>query len=444
MSAAGMSATKTERISIKTYLTYIIPSVTAFVLTGVYSIVDGLFVGQAIGDVGLAGINVAWPLVAFMMAVGTGIGMGGAVISSISAGQGDMRGEMRVIAHTITLLVIASPIVMIILLSFLEPLLYLMGGRGEVLTQAYDYLHVITIGTLFQIVGAGCIPLIRNQGHVMVALMAQVVGGLLNITLDYYLVMVLGIGVKGAAWATVTSQVFVFIVSIVFFVRLPKKLRRADFVPSWRIARRSLKIGISPFALTLLPEITTVALNIASEMHGGASAQAAYAVIAYVGVPVQWIIQGINDGAQPLVSKNFGAGALSKVKKLVRINLTLAVSVGVLGVIGFYFARSWFAWMFGISEVATGFFMTGMLLFSLAFPLYGITHALTSFFYAIERSRSALALIIGELTLTIVISIISPLLLGINGVWLTVVFVQLCLSILGIVLVVRHPLVSQR
>lgn len=432
-----------QSISVKTYLTYIIPSVTAFVLTGVYGIVDGLFVGQAIGDTGLAGINVAWPLVAFMMAVGTGIGMGGAVISSISAGQGDVLGEKRMIGHTLTLLVISAPIVMVFLLCSLEPLLFAMGGRDEVLTQAVTYMRVIVFGSLFQIVGAGSIPLIRNQGKVMVALIAQVTGGFLNISLDYYLVMVVGIGVAGAAWATVTSQIFVFIVSVIFFVRMPKKLKRADFIPSWRILVRTLKVGVSPFALTLLPEITTVALNISSELYGGVQAQAAYAVIAYVGVPVQWAIQGINDGAQPLVSKNFGAGALAKVKKLVRINLSIAVSIGVMGVVGFYFAREEFAWLFGISPEATGFFMTGMMLFSFAFPLYGITHALTSFFYAIERSRSALVLIVGELVLTISVSVISPFLLGITGVWLTVVFVQLCLSLIGITLILTRPLVSE-
>jgi len=143
-----------DRVMFKKYLQYILPSMLAFVLSGFYSIIDGLFVGRMVGDAGLAGVNVAWPLVAFVLAAGTGIGMGGAVTSSVKAGEGDQRESNRVIGHTLTFLAAVTPAIMAFLLLFGQPLLYVIGGRGDVLDQAHSYLSVIAWGSVFQVMAA--------------------------------------------------------------------------------------------------------------------------------------------------------------------------------------------------------------------------------------------------------------------------------------------------
>lgn len=118
------------RSMVPTYLRYIVPSMIAFTLTSIYGIVDGLFVGNVVGDAGLAGINVSFPLVQFVFAVGTGIGMGGAVISSIRAGRGDEASSRRAVGNTLLMLVVASLPLMAVLLMFGAPLSELLGGRG--------------------------------------------------------------------------------------------------------------------------------------------------------------------------------------------------------------------------------------------------------------------------------------------------------------------------
>ena len=128
---------------VREYLKYIVPTMITFTLASVYSIVDGVFVGHAVGDAGLAGINVAFPLVAFIMAVGTGIGMGGGVISSIAKGAGDEAKARRAVGTTFLMLVLAAAPIMALLLAFAEPICQLLGGRGETLSQAAAYLSVI-------------------------------------------------------------------------------------------------------------------------------------------------------------------------------------------------------------------------------------------------------------------------------------------------------------
>ncbi|MCH4185088.1 MAG: MATE family efflux transporter [Eggerthellaceae bacterium] len=429
-----------QREGLKTYARYVIPSAIAFALSSIYSVVDGLFVGQMVGDAGIAGVNVAYPLVALVLAVGTGIGMGGAVIGTVRMGAGQYDRARQVVGHTIMMLILASVPLMIILQLCAAPLLYAMGGRGETFDQAFTYLTVIMWGAVFQVLASGCIPLIRNKGHVIYALCALASGGLLNCVLDYVTVVQLNLGVTGAALSTIAAQVLVFIFGLVFFIRSREHLYLADFLPNRKLICDTLRIGFAPFALTLLPEVTTLVINIASGVQGGETAQAAFAVISYVVVAVQWIIQGINDGSQPLISMCYGQEKVATVRSLRRTNYTCAITIGLLGTILLITARGPIAALFGISAEASDIFDNGVVIFSLGLVCYGFTHATTSFFYAIERSREASLIIIGEAVLIVATSIILPSFLGLNGVWLSVFVTQILLCILSGVLLIRFRL----
>ncbi|MCR5582713.1 MAG: polysaccharide biosynthesis C-terminal domain-containing protein [Eggerthellaceae bacterium] len=418
---------------LKTYFGYVVPSTLAFVLTGVYSIVDGFFVGHMAGDVALAGINVAWPIVALVMALGTGIGMGGAVVSSIRAGEGNDGASRRAIGCAITLLVAVTPVVMAVLLLGGQPLLWVIGGREEVLAQAQAYLSVIAWGSVFQMVEGGCVPLVRNMGHVKFAMVAQVVGGLVNVLGDWLLVMVLGWGIVGAAVATVSAQAIASVFFVVFFLR-GGRISRADLGVDRSIVGRMFKIGFAPAALTLLPEVTTVVMNIATVTYGGVTAQASFAIMSYTVVAVQWIIQGVHDGSQPIISLCYGSGDARSVRRLRHINYVLAVLMAVLGWVGLYFSRWHIAALFGTSPEGAAVFAHGVTLFALCLPFYAISHVVVSFFYAVEHARGSLALIVGEVALMIVFPIVLPLFWGLDGAWMSAPFCYAILSVMALCL----------
>ena len=424
---------------LREYLKYIVPTMLTFTLISVYSIVDGIFVGHAVGDAGLAGINVAFPLVALILAVGTGIGMGGGVITSIAKGAGDHEKSRRAVGTTFVMLLIAAVPIMATMLLFAEPILTALGGRGETLTQATAYLLVIALGVPFQIFVAGCTPLIRNQGSVGYAMVVQVVAGCMNVLLDYVFVIVLGRGTAGAAEATVISQISSCVLVALFFLLKRNRIARADLRIDGKIARHVLKLGMAPFGLTLLPEATVVAININLSMYGGEVALAAYAVVSYTACVIQMLIQGVGDGSQPLVSKYYGAGNRDAVRRFRNTNYAIAISLGVVGLAAMYLLRNQIPLLFGASEATAGLIAWSLPIFSVAYIFYGFTHASTSYFYAVDDAKASSAIVYGEAILVVVAVFSMGWFFGMDGIWVSVIIVQMILSCLaGILLRVRH------
>lgn len=424
---------------LKEYLKYIIPTMITFTLGGVYSIIDGVFVGHAVGDAGLAGINVAFPLVAFIMAVGTGIGMGGGVISSIARGAGNEPKARRAMGTTLTMLAIAAVPIMALLFAFAEPICRLLGGQGETLAQAVAYTSVIAWGVPFQILVTGCTPLIRNQGKVAYAMTVQVLAGLMNVALDYVFVILLGMGTAGAAEATVISQASSFVLVLGFFLAKRNRIAWSDLRPDRRIALHALRLGLAPFGLTILPEATVVAINVNLSMYGGEQALAAYAVVSYTACVIQMLIQGVGDGSQPLISKHYGAGDADGVRRFRNTNYLITISLGVLGLAAMYLLRNQVPLLFGASAETAGLIAYALPIFSTAYVFYGFTHASTSYFYAVDDAKASSAIVYGEALLVVLVVFGAAYLFGLDGIWLSVTIVQMVLSAAaGALLHYRH------
>lgn len=427
------------RSMIKEYLKYIVPTMLTFTLASIYSIVDGVFVGHAVGDTGLAGINVAFPLVALVMAVGTGIGMGGGVISSIAKGSGDEAKSQRAMGTTFLMLLLSAIPIMVALIAFAEPILTALGGRGETLSQAVAYIAVIAWGVPFQIFVTGCTPLIRNRGKVAYAMVVQVFAGLMNVVLDYAFVILLGWGTAGAAGATVLSQVAASVLVAVFFLMKRNRIALSDLRIDRGIAAHVLKLGMAPFGLTLLPEATVVAINVNAVAYGGETAVAAYAVIAYTACVIQMLIQGVGDGSQPLISKHYGAGDADGVRRFRNTNYCITISIGVLGLIAMFVLREQIPLLFGASGEAAALIAWALPIFSVAYIFYGFTHASTSYFYAVDDARASSIIVYGEAVLVVLVVFGMAKLAGLDGIWVSVTIVQMILAcVAGVLLRRRH------
>ncbi|WP_102378624.1 MATE family efflux transporter [Raoultibacter timonensis] len=424
---------------VREYLKYIVPTMLTFTLASVYSIVDGVFVGHAVGDAGLAGINVAFPLVALVMAVGTGIGMGGGVISSIARGAGDDAKSRRAVGTTFLMLIIAAVPIMAALIVLAEPILTALGGRGETLDQAVSYISVIAWGVPFQIFVTGCTPLIRNQGKVAYAMAVQVFAGLMNVALDFVFVILMGWGTAGAAAATVASQIAAFVLVAAFFLLKRNRIAMADLRIDKAIAAHVLKLGMAPFGLTLLPEATVVAINVNAVAYGGETAVAAYAVISYTACVIQMLIQGVGDGSQPLISKHYGQGDVDGVRRFRNTNYLIAVSIGILGLAAMFVFREQIPHLFGASGEAASLIAWALPIFSVAYVFYGFTHASTSYFYAVDDARASSIIVYGEAVLVVLVVFGMARIAGLDGIWVSVTIVQMVLAcVAGALLRRRH------
>lgn len=421
----------------RVFAEYVVPSVLAYALAGVYAIVDGFFVGHSMGDAGLSAINIAFPVVTLMQSIGTGIGMGGAVLWTVRKSAGDLETAEKYVRVTWVLLIAASAAVTAGLLPFTEQIMRLFGAEGEILRLGKEYLNVIVLGAGCQILAMGIVPMIRNNGSSFFALVVMVSGFLTNIFLDYLFVWVLEMGTEGAAIATILGQMVTTVLSVIYlFVRrLPVLGSLSGFFP---MAGKIGTIGIAPFGLTLSPMISLTFINRFSMAEGGAAAVACYACIAYALTIVQVLMQGVGDGSQPLMSRYYGEGRYLQVREVRKMAY---VSIVVLAVVcnGILFLTRWrLGDLFGASESIR--IMVGEVLpvFLIGLIFYGFSHITTSGFYATEKNLYSYICVYGEPAFLLALLFLLPAFWGQSGVWWSVVLSQVLTAVLALFLKARE------
>lgn len=416
----------------KQFLKAVLPSMMAFMFSGVYAIVDGFFVGRNVGDNGLAAVNLAYPIVALIQAIGTGIGMGGAIWISIAIGRGHEKEQHGFLKTTLYLLAAASFIVTAVLFLVREPLLRVFGAEGTTLLYAERYIRIIIYGAVFQILGTGIIPLIRNYDGSFAAMTSMISGFVTNVILDWLLVSVMQEGMEGAALATIIGQGVTLGVGILFMVRMKLLEPFKKGVFSAQKTGTILRVAISPFGLTMSPNLILLIINRAAATFGGNEAVACYAVVSYAICVVQLLLQGVGDGCQPLLSRCFGKGENGRVLLLRKYSYLTAILTSVICVTALFLLRSVIPVLFGASEGVAKDVETSLLYFLPGMFFVAFLRVTISYFYAVGHNSVAYLLIYGEPLTVLVLAVILPLLAGIPGVWLAVPLAQAIMAFAGI------------
>lgn len=421
------------------FAAYVLPSVLAFALSGLYTIVDGFFIGQSLGDLGLAAITLAYPAAALLQAVGTGIGLAGAIRCTILQARGEEQTPRTCFSGTVLLLLATSAAFAAVLLGLLGPVLTVLGAQDEARPLAAEYIRVIACGTAFQILATGLVPFIRNLGGSAFAMVAMGTGFVTNIALDYLFVWEFHWGMAGGAWATVIGQAATMLLAIGYLVRrrvgfLPPKA--GEVLPLWGAL---LKVAAAPIGLTFSPNITLMVMNHFLLRYGGALAIAVYGCIDYVLSTIYMLLQGVGDGSQPLISVYRGAGDADAVRRLRNTNYLVAIAFGFVG-LGIMFAvRNAIPLLFGASDIVKPVIAYALPVFSICYIFYGFTHTTTSYFYAVDDSRSSNTLVIAEAIIVCVVVFIMGLLFQVDGIWFSPTVLQMLLCIIaGTLLYRRH------
>lgn len=395
-----------------------LPTIIAFTMSGMYSVVDGLFVGKAAGDIGLAAINIAWPIPAVITALGVGIGTGGSVLYSNMMGKGDREGCRRMFNTTATLLVLAGILLSLFLFLVRDPLLQILGAEGEVLEEAQKYTGIIIAGGVLQVCGTGITPILRNMNLSFAAMISMVTGFAVNIGVNYYLMFPMGMGIRGAAWGTVTAQLVVLVISVAVLLKAYKEKARPAL--EGKLAAGICRSGVTAFGVSLAPTVALIFTNWQCLRYGGNAAVACYAVISYIVFPVQYLLTGIGDGVQPLLSYYNGAG---KPAELAQVRKTARAGAGVLGVItmaAVFICTPHLARWFGLSDEAVVFFETGMRISALAFLVTGFVKFNLSYLNAVLKTKLAVILTFAEsLIVSPAYLFLLPVAVGMSGIWIS-------------------------
>lgn len=419
----------------RTFFKYVIPSILSFALSGVYAIVDGYFVGNSIGDIGLSTINVAYPITAFLQAVGTGIGMGGAVYYSISRAEQKEKRAMEFMASSLWILIISSILFTFLTYIATTPLLRLLGAEGQLLALGEEYTKIIALGAGLQIIGTGLVPFIRNHGGPFYAMVAMIAGFVANIILDYVFVWKLGQGIGGAALATVIGQGITMLIALVYLLR--KKLFTLA-VPIRKLANYSksiIKIGVAPFGLTMTPNISLIIINRFSIYYGGDQAVAVYACIAYIICIVYLILQGVGDGSQPIISQYYGAKQIHRLKEIRKLAYGFGLLLAALSCIIMYVTKDYIGILFGSSPEVNAEISKILPLFLISVPFVAICRVTTASFYATEESAfSYILTFIEPIFMLVFMFILPPLFGGQLMIWWSTVFARVLSACLALIL----------
>lgn len=418
---------------------YVLPSMVSMLFSGFYSMVDGVFVGNAVGSQALAAINLVYPVQACMNATAFGLGVGGAVLMSKHMGAEDYEEADSSMGNTLSILVIAGLVLMGFFWFTKEFCIQILGATGSIASYANDYISVIILCGIFPILGNGITPLIRNQGRTIAATLFMSSGLITNIVLDYVLVFRMRMGLRGAAIATVIAQAVVACLSLSYLFFNNRTVFSAEKLKiKVQRLKNIVRIAVSPFGQTLIPSVIIVLTNWQCIRYGNDDALAVFSLISYVLASVQLLLQGVGDGIQPLLSFYYGAGQRKEIRYLFRKGVISAIIISLLTAVGVVVGSRQIITLFGMSGSIAEGARPALIITATSFLLVGLSRCISAYFYAVEKTTVSSVLVYIEPCLFFPIALyLLPLIFQLNGVWLAYPTAQLFLSALCVALYFR-------
>ena len=307
-----------------------LPMTLAQLINILYSIVDRVYLGHLPGTehLALTGVSLALPIINIMMSIAALCGSGGSPLFAIERGKRNDAEAEFIMGNSFFLLLFFGIIMTAAVMIFIKPILYLFGASDVTFPFARDYLSIYTIGTLFVMIGLGMNPFINAQGFGRTGMMTVAIGAAINIVLDPIFIFVLGMGVRGAALATIIAQ-FCSALWVMRFLtgkRAVLHLKLTRMRLQAKRVRRILGLGLSGFFMSITTSLTQIACNVALQQYGGDLFVGVMAVINSLREVIFMALTGIQNGAVPVIGFNYGAEEYGRVRQSIKFSTMLTVS----------------------------------------------------------------------------------------------------------------------
>ena len=401
-------------------LKYAMPAIIAMTASSLYNIVDSIFIGQFVGPLALGALTVAKPFMDVCAAFGSLVGVGAGTVVAIKLGEKDLASAEKTLGNVILLNVILSLIVAVVGIIFLEPILYAFGASDATLQMAYDYMLIILLGGIPTHLYYGLNNVLRASGHPKEAMMATITAVTINIVLDPIFIVVLDMGVRGAAIATIISQCVAVVWELAIFFRKDEVIHfhRGVWVLDPDITKNVVSIGLSPFLMNLAHCLVVVIVNNQLKDYGGDMAIAAYGVINRFTFVFAMIVMGLNQGMQPIVGYNYGARQYPRVIRAFQLTAICASAVTTIVFLLSEICPELMARVF-TNDVDLIIISTHALrIANCAFFLVGFQMVIGNFFTSIGMAKKAIFLSLTRQVLFLVpLILLLPEIWGITGVW---------------------------
>lgn len=393
-----------------------IPTVIAQLVNMLYNIVDRIYIGHIpeVGSLALTGVGVCLPIILIVSAFACFTASGGAPRASIYMGRDDMDSAEKTLGGCFTLQIGISIVLTAVLLLWGREALLAFGASENTIDYAADYLHIYAFGTLFVELTLGMNAFITAQGFAKVGMYTVLIGAAANIILDPIFIFALGMGVRGAALATVLSQglscawVLVFLCGKKAFLRL----RRENLFVSPKLILPCVALGLATFTMQASESVISVCFNASLLKYGGDIAVGAMTILASVMQFAMLPLQGLTQGSQPIVSYNFGAGNVGRVRKAFRLLLIACVSYSTLLWLVCMIFPQWLAGAFSSDAALIAYTVPALRIYMACSLLFGLQIACQQTFIAIGNAKTSLFLaVLRKLLLLIPLIYILPALL---------------------------------
>jgi putative MATE family efflux protein len=404
----------------KLLLRFSLPAVAALMVNALYNIVDSIFVGQGVGDLGLAGVTICFPIVTIFIAFIMLVGMGATALISIRLGEKKHEEAESIVINALILFVVMGVLLTVLGLIFLEDILIMFGATPTVLPYSMSYMRIILIGSIFLAIGTGMNNFIRAEGNPKTAMLTMFIGAITNIILDYIFIFIFNWGIKGAAIATVLSYMVtsIWVLHYFFSGKSILKIRGKSLSLKRTIVTQIIHLGFPTFVIQVTGSIQQLILNRSLARYGGDLALAAIGIIMSITTFLVMPAMGIGQGAQPILGFNKGAKEYKRVKDT--LGLSILAATFIIS-IGFVVSKIWPAQLISLFNTNPDLIKLGehgMNIFFKVIPLVGVQMLGASYFQAVGKANQATILGLSrQIIIFIPLLLILPHYWGLEGVW---------------------------
>ena len=411
----------TESIG-KLLLKYSVPAIIGMMVNALYNVVDRIFIGNmpGVGPMAITGLGVAMPVMSVITAFGTLVGVGSTTNISIKLGQGKRDEAERIIGNAISLAVIIGATLTILGTVFLDKMLILFGASDSTISYAEAYMSFILVGATFSIMSMMFSNLIRGDGNPRLSATIMIIGCAMNIVLDALFIFKFNMGIQGAAFATVISQITSSVIGLLYYLRGKSNLslKKKNLKLNKSIIGAIFAIGCAPFAMQLTNSVVQLIFNTSLKTYGGDLSIGAMATISSISMIFVMPAFGFVQGMQPIVGFNYGAKKYDRAKKALKISLISASIVFLLGSLVIQLAPQALVVMFNKDPELMNITIIGLRKYALAMPIVGISIVGSNFIQSIGKAKMAMVLgLLRQVIILIPMVLILPNFFGLNGVW---------------------------
>lgn len=401
------------------------PMTLAQLVNVLYNIIDRIFIGKIPNDAtnALTGLGVAFPICTVTIAFANLVGMGGAPLFSIERGKGNEDEAKKLLGNSFSLLIILGLLTSVTGLIFKKPLLYLLGASSATFDYANQYITIYLCGTIFVMLSLGLNSFINAQGFARTGMLTVSIGAACNLILDPVFIFILGMGVKGAALATIISQFIAALWTFTFLTgkKTIIKIEKDCLIPNFKRTMKIFGLGLSGFTMSITNSAVQMVNNAVLSVWGGDLYIGAMTVINSIREVVHMPVQGISNSSQPIISFNYGAGEPERVKKAIRyMSFALLIYTVSAWILVMLFSKPLIL-LFNDNPALMNVTVTSMHIYFQGFFMMSFQFAGQSTFTALGRSKQAVFFsLFRKVVIVIPLIYILPHIgnLGVNGVFM--------------------------